>query len=756
MDKKQQIRYDYRDGDGRVVHSVIKTPDKDFYRVREVEGKDIPNWDGIQVVPFNLPEIFKKSAVILVEGEKDVLNLKDLGVPATTIPGGSNGWGPLMKRQPDFCKKYFDGKTVIIIPDNDSPGQKYMETGAEFLADGGAVVHTCTICEELGKGEDITDWIEKNSPDRETLLDVVESKLTLWEPKKTTSVLDHPIHVSDELKSPTSEVQYDIASVFTRITSDGGSWSGETFNRKCPAHDDKKASLSITLAEDKILMRCHAGCNFNNICDGLEIKPHHTFKTGRAHLRAKQQEMPGPRPEELEKICKEILNTDEPEEFNGTKAPILEEYVQGIAELTDAHPVIIYSTALASIGAQAQTRLVIQKGTYYVRLYPNIWALSVAESGTYKTTALNSGAAPLVKREKEVIEEIVENSSNMNRLISDGVDEDDPDVAVYRNRLENAESRRRKLPDKSSWEACLDRIDNCGGGIWLLSEFGAWLSGLERTYNMGFKQTITELYDVPDAYEESTRTHGTRILTKPFIAISGVSTIEFLSGLLSREDASTGFLARFLLFRPPAKNAVPDALPETTKREEDLESYKLLQEVYRQLSYMTVPLEYKISEKSKKLFAEYHKSMYDRFYKMSDTERFWMEPFIKRLGPSALKVAMVSQFLIQSEQDVIDEHAMMAGISLASYSEICTRFLFRRELGESDFQRKARVVKEYLAKREGVVKKAQLYASHILDGGQKEYDNMCKSLEARGEILIEQIEGQWRPHSKITLVDTKG
>ena len=752
-----QIRYDYHDGDGRVVHSVIKTENKDFYRVRSVNGKDIANWDGVQIVPFNLPEIFKKDAVVLVEGEKDVLTLKEFGVPATTIPGGSNGWNPLMKKQPDFCKKYFDGKTVIIIPDNDPPGEKYMETGAGFLADGGAVVHTCSICEDLGKGEDISDWIEKNNPDQDKLLDQIESNLTLWEPKKTTSILETPIHVSDVIKSTTSEAQYDIVAVFNNIASEGGgSWSGETYNRRCPAHDDKKASLSVTLAEDKILMRCHAGCNFNNICEGLGIKPHHTFKTSRAHLKAKQQEIPGPRPEELSSICKKILSTDEPEDFDGTMPPIMEEYVKGVSGLTDAHPAIVYTTALASVGAQAQTRLVIEKGTYYVRLYPNIWALSVAESGTYKTTALNAGAAPLMERERTTVNEILELNENINRLVADGVENDDPDLAIYQNRLEDAEKRRRRMPDKSSWEACLDRIDNSGGGIWLLSEFGAWLSGLERSYNLGFKQTITELYDVPDAYEESTRTHGTRILSKPFISISGVSTIEFLSGLLSKEDASTGFLARFLLLRPPAKNAVPEALPGEKKREEDLESYTLLQEVYRQLSYMTVPIEYKISDKSRQLFEEYHQSMFDRFYKMNDAERLWMEPFIKRLGPSALKIAMVSQFLIQSQKDVIDEHAMMAGISLASYSEISTRFLFRRELGESEFQKKARIIKEYIANRKGVVKKSQLYSSHILAGGKKEYDNMCESLEERGEILVEKIDGRFMTRSKITLVNTEG
>ena len=750
-----QVRYDYKDADERIIHSVIRTDNKDFFRVRKVDGKDVSNWDGVQIIPFNLPNFFNSEAVVLVEGEKDVLNLDKHGVIATTIPGGSNGWSPLLKKQPDFCKKYFEGKVVVIIPDNDEAGYKYMETGAKYLHEGGAVVHTCSLCEGLGKGEDISDWIDKNNPDKSVLGTAIMDNLTIWEPKPT-SILDTPIHVSDVVRTPTSESRTDIQVVFKQITSGQGSWSGETFNRKCPTHDDKRASLSITLSEDKILMRCHAGCDFNTICEGLGIKPHHTFRTGRDHLRSRQKVIVGPRPEELSKICNEILNTDEPEEFTGLKAPIMDDYVTNISELTDAHPVIIYTTALASIGAQAQTRLVIEKGTYYVRLYPNIWALSVAESGTYKTTALNYGAAPLMGREKEVVGEILDLSKGMARLLTDGADQDDPDVIIHRNKIEEAESRRRKLPDKSSWEACLDRIDNCGGGIWLLSEFGAWLSGLERSYNLGFKQTITELYDVPDAYEESTRTHGSRILMKPFISISGVSTIEFLSGLLSKEDASTGFLARFLLLKPPAKNAVPDALPDVTKNENDFESYRLLEEVYRQLSHMTVPLEYKISSSAKKIFTEYHHSMYDRFFKMTDAERFWMEPFIKRLGPSALKIAMVSQFLIQSEQDVIDDHAMMTGISLTSYSEICTRYLFRRELGESSFQRKARMVVEFIAKSGGVALRQRIHESHILQGGVMEYNNILESLEAQGKIMVETLEGKWRPHSKVMLVNTEG
>lgn len=41
---------------------------------------------------------------------------------------------------------------------------------------------------------------------------------------------------------------------------------------KCPAHDDKKASLSITKGDDgKILLHCHAGCPTESICESLGL-----------------------------------------------------------------------------------------------------------------------------------------------------------------------------------------------------------------------------------------------------------------------------------------------------------------------------------------------------------------------------------------------------------------------------------------------------------------------------------------------------
>ena len=54
--------------------------------------------------------------------------------------------------------------------------------------------------------------------------------------------------------------------------------SQDKWQAKCPAHDDKKPSLSITVGEDeKVLLHCHAGCSIEDICKALGIEEKELF-----------------------------------------------------------------------------------------------------------------------------------------------------------------------------------------------------------------------------------------------------------------------------------------------------------------------------------------------------------------------------------------------------------------------------------------------------------------------------------------------
>lgn len=50
--------------------------------------------------------------------------------------------------------------------------------------------------------------------------------------------------------------------------------TGAGHEARCPAHEDDRASLSVNTGDDgRILVRCHAGCSFNEITRALDLKP---------------------------------------------------------------------------------------------------------------------------------------------------------------------------------------------------------------------------------------------------------------------------------------------------------------------------------------------------------------------------------------------------------------------------------------------------------------------------------------------------
>jgi hypothetical protein len=763
----EQIKHEYKDGNGRLLYTVVKFPNKEFRRLRiDATGKEVWNWDGIKQVPYRWPDIKDHKAIIFVEGEKDVDKLHDIDLLATTIAGGSNAWSPLLKKQSNFPEKYFSGfEQVFIIPDNDEAGQKFAQETGEHIRDFVSKVWIINL-PNLEKGGDVSDYLDNIPHDnqKQSLVKLIEDNKVPFEIQTSQLEMNKAwdfdnLTVDEHLtESERSQTVNDIKVTHDRIISQlkGVSWSGTTANAVCPSHDDRKASLSVTLEAEKILMRCHSGCSIQTICNSLGVKVSELFLKRAVELRHHQQtHVVVPKPDDMKSICSKLLTQNEPEEFDDTHMPsILKDHVREACELTEASSAIIYGTAISCLGAHAGVKLTIQPPNYFVPLYGNLWFLSISESGSFKTTALNAGSARLKDREEKIIFEVKELEARLDSLREHGAQDSDEEVIEYTNELNRYKSMRTVLPNKASWEACIDRMDETGGGVWLLSEFGAWLAMLESNHNRGFRQNLTELYDVPSYFEDVTRTRGSKILRYPFVGISGVSTIEFLQGLLGKDDAGSGFLARFMLFKPPVSDKTPYALPHKKDKIQELHSYRLLSEIYNQLDNISVPIEYSISLEAKKVFEDYHNDMFSRFQDSDDGTKSILDPFLKRWSPSVLKLALIFQYLIDSESQVISESAVMGGISLSLYAEKCTRYLFERDLGESTHQNKQRKLLEYLANRNGAVSRQKLLSSKILDGGHLEYDYVIQSLEQSGKLFMETTDGKATNNSRIILTET--
>jgi hypothetical protein len=124
--------YPYQNEDGQPLFEVVRFQPKDFrQRRRGEDGKWIWNLNGTRRVLYKLPEVIAAvtvgAPVWVVEGEKDANNLIQLGLPATTNPGGALKWR-------EEYSESLRGAKIVILPDNDQPGQQHAEQVARSLA----------------------------------------------------------------------------------------------------------------------------------------------------------------------------------------------------------------------------------------------------------------------------------------------------------------------------------------------------------------------------------------------------------------------------------------------------------------------------------------------------------------------------------------------------------------------------------------------------------------------------------------------
>lgn len=156
--------YDYRDEKGTLLYQIQRayTPAgaPKLFLPRRPDGHG--GWrsgkgtlEGVRRVPYRLPEILAappESPVFVVEGEKDVHSLENLGFVATTNAGGAKNWGSIA----DTARASLTGRDVIIIGDRDEDGRNYVRAVFSSLVRVAKSVQAF----EPRLGKDITDHLE--------------------------------------------------------------------------------------------------------------------------------------------------------------------------------------------------------------------------------------------------------------------------------------------------------------------------------------------------------------------------------------------------------------------------------------------------------------------------------------------------------------------------------------------------------------------------------------------------------------------
>ena len=155
--------YPYEDRLGRVKYWMgrIEYRDSDGHRKKQFclyNAKGYWSLKGTSRVLYRLPELLKAKTVWIVEGEKDVHTLGELGLTATTSPFGAGKW------RDEYSQYFNETQSIVIIPDNDDQGRKHAQQVAKSLF---GKVASLKVVELSGvpEGGDVTDWFQEEDPD---------------------------------------------------------------------------------------------------------------------------------------------------------------------------------------------------------------------------------------------------------------------------------------------------------------------------------------------------------------------------------------------------------------------------------------------------------------------------------------------------------------------------------------------------------------------------------------------------------------
>lgn len=170
--------YPYRNEKGDLLFEAIRYTPKAF-RQRRPDGAGTGYiWDlkGVRRVLYRLPELIKgNDPVFILEGEKDVDNLREWKLTATTCPMGAEKWRSQQKEYNPFLK----GRHVIIIPDNDEEGERHLTQVASSVQ---ALARSVKVL-RLPGAQDFSDWKAKDKNNTEEKFLILASEAQEWKKK---------------------------------------------------------------------------------------------------------------------------------------------------------------------------------------------------------------------------------------------------------------------------------------------------------------------------------------------------------------------------------------------------------------------------------------------------------------------------------------------------------------------------------------------------------------------------------------------
>lgn len=412
-------------------------------------------------------------------------------------------------------------------------------------------------------------------------------------------------------------------------------------------------------------------------------------------------------------------------------SPFLEEWMDFTMSMTDAPDEFLAVGGLQLIASVLGNQTHIAFGND--KIFPHMWIVLLAPSSFFhKTTALN-----LVKR---TISSLIisrnwqDREIDVKKLKSSGQKINDEGKGG------GIKSGQDMLaPDRFSIDLLLEELEHRPAMLLVQSEYGAFLKEIDKTFNLGAKETLTEIFD-SGLITKFNKTIKAQNDGKPIridntaLSIFSASTKDWLEEYIKLSDIGAGFIARFL-FVPASKKTRFIGWPATR----DEETYERIKQ-----NLLTIRKSM-VGELDASAIIPFYEMWYQDLFNRAHSEESFSKTigFDQRLAVYALKFTIIIHATTYGDT-ILSVDSLIRGIQLAEFFREKTKELFETTF-LSKHDRNVRKIAEIIYQNDHAKTRRELQ--------QRAGSFEVKASEFKGiiEILEEDGDVHWDSDGKATI-----
>ncbi len=282
------------------------------------------------------------------------------------------------------------------------------------------------------------------------------------------------------------------------------------------------------------------------------------------------------------------------------------------------------------------------------------------------------------------------------------------------------------IPSDFTPEALGSRLSKKSKGLIFWSEFGQFLSISGRSYMVGVKEMITDLFDCPEERKRLLKKE-TVVIKDPYINIISATTKAWIK--VDRNDLIGGFLGRFIFIHAEIEEKENRyILPQKVDQKEKLKIVNSLKKI-RDCRFS----EMDFNSEAFRIYEKFSCELEEEIKKLDDEKG--QSSFLGRLEIYVIKLSMLYQISEDPNCHEIKENALNRAIRLITRAKRDILELLESQLGNTQFENDRQKVLNCI-RRHTPIKRSKLM--QLMSGISKDY--LDKILDTLSEAeLIEKF-----------------